>query len=268
MTERIAQLNAELAREPGSHAFVALADALRRRGDLAEARRTAERGLERHPYLPDAHDVLARILADLGDLPRARDEWEMALGIDSSHAGALKGLGFLAWQRGAFDEAADWLGRAAKLLPSDGGVRRALERVTRRAPATPIVAAVQPQQSPARVLFADLAAGSDNAVVLFDRDGLVLAGACSDESGEDLAEVLAAELAGVGDDVMRALTRLHLGAWTSMLVELRGASLAIGPASDHSLVLVTAPCGAQMGFLRAVLTRASERARAWLGALA
>lgn len=267
MSERIDRLSSELARDPDSHAFLSLADALRRRGDFSEARRTAERGLERHPYLPDAHDILARIFADLGDLSRARDEWEMALGIDSGHAGALKGLGFLAWQRGSFDEAADWLGRAAVRLPADGGVQRALERVRRQTPPATASVVVQPQQSPARALFADISAGSDNAMVLFDRDGLVLAGACSDESGDDLAEVLAAELAGVGDDVMRALSRLHLGSWTSMLVELRGATIAIGPASEQSLVLVTAPCGAQMGFLRAVLARASERAKAWLGAV-
>jgi predicted regulator of Ras-like GTPase activity (Roadblock/LC7/MglB family) len=140
--------------------------------------------------------------------------------------------------------------------------------VRRHTPPVALPLVVQPQPNPARALFADISAGSDNAVVLFDRDGLVLAGACSDEGGDDLAEVLAAELAGVGDDVMRALSRLHLGSWTSMLVELRGASIAIGPASDQSLVLVTAPCGAQMGFLRAVLSRASERAKAWLGAIA
>ena len=95
MADEIRRLSDDLARDPSSLVFMRLADALRRAGQLDVALRVALRGLDRHPYLPDAHDVLARIHADRGDLERASDEWEMALRLDPSHAQANLGLGFV-----------------------------------------------------------------------------------------------------------------------------------------------------------------------------
>jgi len=74
--EAMSRWSDELALDPNSLAFVQLADELRRQRQLDEARAVALRGLERHPYLPDAHDVLARVCADAGELERARDEWQ------------------------------------------------------------------------------------------------------------------------------------------------------------------------------------------------
>ena len=67
MADEIRRLSDDLARDPSSLVFMPLADALRRAGQLDVALRVALRGLDRHPYVADAHDVLARIHADRGD---------------------------------------------------------------------------------------------------------------------------------------------------------------------------------------------------------
>ena len=75
MTDDIRALTARLADEPGSLAFLELAEALRRRGQLDAAHKVARGGITRYPGLADAHDLMARILSDQGDLAGAFDAW-------------------------------------------------------------------------------------------------------------------------------------------------------------------------------------------------
>src|SRR6476660_8789073 len=100
MPDEIRRLSDDLARDPSSLVFMPLADALRRAGQLDVALRVALRGLDRHPYLADSHDVLARIHADRGDLDRAADERETALRLAPAHSQANLGLGFVDFRRG------------------------------------------------------------------------------------------------------------------------------------------------------------------------
>lgn len=126
MADEIRRLSDDLARDPSSLVFMPLADALRRAGQLDVAMRVALRGLDRHPYVADAHDVLARIHADRGDLERAADEWEMALRLDPSHAQARLGLGFVDFRRGNLESAEQRLSASGD---SDPGVASALAHV-------------------------------------------------------------------------------------------------------------------------------------------
>jgi len=126
MADEIRRLSDDLARDPSSLVFMPLADALRRAGQLDVAMRVALRGLDRHPYVADAHDVLARIHADRGDLERAADEWEMTLRLDPSHAQARLGLGFIDFRRGNLESAERRLSAAED---SDPGVASALAHV-------------------------------------------------------------------------------------------------------------------------------------------
>ena len=91
MTDDIRALTARLADEPSSLAFLELGEALRRRGQLEAAYKVARGGLSRYPGLADAHDLLARILGDQGDLAGAFDAWADALRFDPMRSGALKG---------------------------------------------------------------------------------------------------------------------------------------------------------------------------------
>ena len=100
MTDDIRTLTARVADDPSSLAFLDLGEALRRRGQLEAAYKVARGGLGRYPGLADAHDLLARILGDQGDLAGAFDAWAEALRLDPMRIGALKGIAFLYFRAG------------------------------------------------------------------------------------------------------------------------------------------------------------------------
>lgn len=125
----IRALSEALAADPASMAFMPLGEALRRRGDLEVALRVATCGVERHPLLPEAHDLLARVSADRGDLDRAVDEWQTVLNLAPENADARKGLGFVCFQLGRLDDAAAHLGAALAHTPDDGSLAAALQTV-------------------------------------------------------------------------------------------------------------------------------------------
>ena len=296
MADEIRRLSDDLARDPSSLAFMPLADALRRAGQLEVALRVALRGLDRHPYLADAHDVLARIHADRGDLERAADEWEMALRLNPAHGPARLGLGFVDFRRGDFENAERRL--SAATTDDDPAVAAALAHVrsalsarvpmpaptvesvapatttaaalpaTKPTPAPSVIEFPTPDPAKARHVFAPALEGSDQAALLVDGDGLVLAGSYADPDGNDVAEIVAAELAGVSGEAERAMRHLGLGTWTSMLVEADRAVVAMTPAPLGSLLVVSASRETPVGLVRLLLDRALTRARDWLARVA
>jgi predicted regulator of Ras-like GTPase activity (Roadblock/LC7/MglB family) len=281
----------ELARDPQSIVFLRIAEHLRRGGHLDEARRVVLRGLERHPYMADAHDALARVLVDSGEEVAARDEWEMALRLEPSHPGALKGLGFLAWRRRDLPTADRLLAQAVRRAPSDEGlvhayhaVRKELrgggtgadratppspDRLPAQARTTPVRAnLVSTPSTEPRSLFATLLGDGDRTALLLDRDGLVLAGTYVDAEGREVSEEIGGQLSGLADESARALDQLGLGAWESLLVEAQHATVALAPAPEGAVVLVAAARDTPVGLVRHLLGLARQRAAAWLQAVA
>ncbi len=288
MVDIVGRWTDELARDPNSLSFLRLADELRRRREFPEARTVALRGLERHPYLADAHDMLARVYADDGEAERARDEWEMALRIDPDHLDSLKGLGFLAFARGDLASAERHLRRARSLGDLDAGLATAHRRVVEamrqppreRRQETETVrhdrtagsarngngsrprAGVQANR--ARELFAALLGEEDGTALLVDADGLVIAGAYVDETGREIGDEIGAELSGVSDEAARALTHLQMGGWESLLIESQHATVGLAPARDGAVVLVAAGRDTHVGLVRRLLMQARTRARTWM----
>jgi predicted regulator of Ras-like GTPase activity (Roadblock/LC7/MglB family) len=268
----------ELVRDPASLAFIRLAEALRQGGRLDDARAVVLRGLERHPHVADAHDVLARIHTDTGDLERAGDEWEIALRLEPGHAASLKGLGFLAYRRNDLAAAEKRLREALACDTGDEGVATALRHVrqTLRAANQGPPTRGEPNGrrgeyrpssgAKARELFAPMLGDGDRTALLIDRDGLVLAGAYVNVRGRDVGDEIGAELSGVGDEAARALDQLGLGDWSALLVEAQHATVALAPANDGAIVLVAAARDTQVGFVRRLLTQARAHAIEWLGA--
>ena len=119
MTDDIRRLTARIAEEPGSLAFLELAEALRGRGQLDAAQKVARGGLTRYPGLADAHDLMARILSDQGDLAGAFDAWASALQLDPMRTSALKGIAFLYFRAGETTAALEHLERALDVDPDD-----------------------------------------------------------------------------------------------------------------------------------------------------
>src|SRR6476661_2425098 len=131
MADEVRRLSDELVRDPGSRVFVPLGEALRRRGQLDLALKVTLRGLERHPHFADAHDLLARIAVDRGELERAFDEWDMVLRLAPGHLGALKGMGFVCFRQGRLEDAERYLAEAMEADAGDQSTVAALATVRR-----------------------------------------------------------------------------------------------------------------------------------------
>jgi tetratricopeptide (TPR) repeat protein len=262
MSDEIRRLSDALASDPASLVFIPLADALRRSGQADVALRVIVRGLERHAYNPDAHDVAARVYVDLGDREKARDEWEMALHLAGGHVGALRGLGFLAYQRGDLAAAERYLRDALERAPHDAGLRTALERLRAARPAEANGNGNHEAAGP-RTTYA---VAEPLGELLIDDAGLVLAGALRDASGADVSASVGAELSGVRSEAARALDRLGLGGWKGLTIDASTASIGLAPAPNDALTLVAAAPGTAAGLFRRHLQRARQRAVAFFEA--
>ena len=126
MSDEISRLSDELARDPASLTFLALGEALRKRGELDLALRVATRGLERHPHNPEAHDLLARIWVDRHEFGRAFDEWDMVISLSPTHVGAHKGMGYVCFKQGRLHDAERYLTVAATHDGDDPTIATAL----------------------------------------------------------------------------------------------------------------------------------------------
>jgi predicted regulator of Ras-like GTPase activity (Roadblock/LC7/MglB family) len=267
MPDEIKTLSSQLAQDPDSLVFLRLGELLRQKGHLDTAHRVAVTGLERHPHLPDAHDLFARILADKHDYERAFDEWDMALRIAPDHIGALKGLAFLYFKVGDVQQAAAHLEAAQRAAPNDPGVAQALamargggtgemgaaaagvrgkEALTESEPIAP---AAQPLEE-ARV-FAGLE-GAQEGLLLLDASGRVLGGALKDPSGGDVTDAVAAYLAGVSQEAARTVKLLGLGKWTGLAAEGHLGHVHLAPPTGDALLLVVRDRAVPMGPLAGV----------------
>ncbi len=270
MVDDVRRLSDELVRDPGSRVFVPLGEALRRQGQLDLALKVTLRGLERHPHFADAHDLLARIAVDRADLDRAFDEWDMVLRLVPGHLGALKGMGFVAYQQGRFAQAEEYLAAAQADDDGDEQVASALAHV-REARRDMAQLPREPGRLPAgtshdpRFLFADVLSEAEQTALLLDRDGLVLAGAYVTWDGRDVGQEVGAELSGVTDAARRATRHLALGEWSSIVFETEVAVVAMTPSADDGLLVLATSRATPLGLVRRLLDRCAERARRWQG---
>ena len=281
MSDDIRRWSDELARDPSSMIFLQLGEALRRQGQVDLALKVAVRGLERRPHNADAHDLLARIYVDQGDLERAFDEWDMVLRLSPGHAGALKGMGFVYFQQGQLDLAERFLSEAGSSDDQDPSIAAAIDLVRRRradgagehgngrgsrddgASAATEPAADAPASDEPRALFDGLVQGGARAALLLDASGLVLAGAYRTD-GRDVAQEVGAQLSGVSDEARRAMRHLGLGDWGSIVFETSDATIALAPAPADGLLVVAAHAATPLGLVRRLLDRAGATARRWL----
>ena len=268
MSEDVRRMSDELARDPSSRVFVGLGESLRRLRQTDLARTITLRGLERHPHLAEAHDLLARISVDAGDLERAFDEWDMVLRLSPGHLGALKGMGFVCFRREQFSEAERYLDAAAQSDPSDAEVLSALRHVRALAPVVMPPSSADPGETDCRYVFVTELPDEGQTALLLDKSGLVLAGAYVAWDGRDVAQDVGAELSGVTDAARRTTRHLALGDWTSIVFETDVAVVALAPAPQDGLLVLATARATPLGLVRRLLDRCSTRARQWLEASA
>jgi tetratricopeptide (TPR) repeat protein len=301
VSDDIRRWSDELARSPASMVFLPLGEALRTRGQIDVALRVALRGLERHPYDADAHDLLARIYVDRGETERALDEWDAAIRCTPGHAGALKGMGFVCFNQGRIVDAERYLAEAAAASPEDDGLGMALLRVREQIASANSASAPEPESEPEpalapspvtngnghgattndvraesalaegdahfgdpRQLFADLIGVADQAALLLDEDGLVMAGQYVVSDGMDVGAEVGAALSGISDEARRAMRHLPLGDWRTIIFETPAATVVMTPAPHDGLVLVAAAPEVPSGLVRRALESVSQRAKRWM----
>lgn len=288
MTDDIRALTARLADEPGSLAFLELAEALRRRGQLDAAHKVARGGLSRYPGLADAHDLMARVLSDQGDLAGAFDAWASALQLDPMRVSALKGIGFLYFRAGETAAALDHLQRALEVEPDDVSIRQAIARIagpagesvptaggtgsgaskapgpaaTSSAP-VPAPSASEPAEAVAAGPFAAVD-GGERGLLLVNANGLRLGGRLADEPGDPAGDRVAAQLAGVSREAARATRLLGLGAWHTISVESPDGHVVLTPANPDTVVVAAREPALPMGRVALLAERAARSARGWL----
>ncbi len=283
MSDDIRMLTARLAEEPSSLAFLELGEALRRRGQSDAAYKIARGGLSRYPGLADAHDLLARILGDQGDLAGAFDAWVEALRLDPMRTSALKGIAFLYFRAGDVPAALEHLERAADIDPDDRSIAQALDRVKsgdrngrgaaapgqqqqEGSPLTSEPADAEPLAD-AAILTTPSFPGPDNGnqgLMLVDGNGLRLSGSLRSPGDEDVGDRVAAELAGVSREASRTSRLLGLGPWQAIAVEApEGNLFLVAPTADTVLLTMRDP-STPMARLGLIAERAARDARAWL----
>jgi tetratricopeptide (TPR) repeat protein len=284
VSDDIRTLTARVADEPTSLAFLELAEALRRRGQLEAAGKVARGGLSRYPGLADAHDLMARILSDQGDLAGAFDAWADALRLDPMRSSALKGIAFLYFRAGDTAAAIEHLQRAAEVDPDDISIPQALARVRREARAMPVPIAFEPPAPPVEPTrppepaptnsqlpprtedagspFAALDGG--HAVVLVDANGLLLAGSLTSPDGVETGDRVAAELAGVSREASRAVRLLGLGPWHSITLECPDAHFVLVQPTGETVLLAAREPALPIARVALLAERAAREAKCWL----
>ncbi len=113
-------------RDQEGQAFVALAEAYRRSGDLDQAVDLLNEGLERHPHHTSGIVVLGRVHRDRGEVSEARAAFERVVELDGENIEAIRGLGEVAAAEGAVEEARDRFQKVLELDPDDSDAMTAL----------------------------------------------------------------------------------------------------------------------------------------------
>jgi len=286
VTDDIRALTARLTEEPESLAFLELAEALRRRGQFEAASKVARAGLSRYPGLADAHDLMARVMSDQGDLAGAFDAWSSALQLDPMRTSALKGIAFLYFRAGDGAAAMDHLQRALEVDPDDPTVPQAIARlgeelrreaagqgtplsgtpISGSAPASPTGdAALAAHGARAPGVFDSLDDG-ERGLLLVDANGLRVGGRLQGRDGADAGDRVAAQLAGLSREAARATRLLGLGVWQSIAIESPDGHLVLAQPTPDTVLLAAREPSLPIGRVGLLAERAARAARAWLEA--
>ena len=233
-------------------AFLELGERLRQRGQFAAAASVALAGLGHYPDVADAHDLLARIRTDQGHDAGAIAAWHAALECDPGHVGARKGLAFIAFRARDFTTAERQLELAAMQAPHDASVLAALDRVRSVQP----VSAAEDEPR-----FTDPSGG----LLLYDLQGMRLAGGIGESDDAALADAVAAEAAGLSREAARAARLLGLGRIRHLVLETADARVAVMPVAHDAALLLHRGAAIPIGRLLALAGRAAQAADDWLG---
>lgn len=112
-------------------------------------------------------------------------------------------------------------------------------------------------------VFAGLDGGADG-LLLVDANGRRLGGGLRSPGGGEVADQVAAQLAGVSKEAERTARLLSLGEWQSVAVECPDGNLLLTAPTGTTLLLTVRGAEMPMGRVARFAERASAAAKAWL----
>ena len=101
-------------------------------------------------------------------------------------------------------------------------------------------------------------------MLLVDAQGRVLAGGLQAGDGADVADAVAAYLAGVSQEAERSSRLLDLGEWRWIMAEAEQGNLQLSAPAANTLLLLVRDRSVPAGWLARQAARAGEVARRWL----
>src|SRR5512136_11301 len=126
---RIAELQRELAGNPGSRQFYQLGELLRREGKGAEAAEALRAGLAHHPRYVAAWVSLGRACVDAGQASEAVHSLEQALALDPQNPVAWRLLGEAHLALGERPAALEAMKHSLALVPGDEVLQSAVDAI-------------------------------------------------------------------------------------------------------------------------------------------
>ncbi len=129
-TRRIADLQRELAANPGSRQFYQLGELLRRDGHAAEAADALRAGLAHHPRYVAAWVSLGRACIEAGESTEAVNGLREALALDPGNPVAWRLLGEAYLALGQRPRALEAMARCLELVPGDAVLQAAVDALS------------------------------------------------------------------------------------------------------------------------------------------
>lgn len=237
---RIDKCQRILQSDPNSQIFAALADALRKKGDLDKAFRVCRSGLKVHPDYGSAHVVMSKINLDRGLFDWAELEVKKAADLDGRTRATELLMAEILIYRSEFSEAIKLLKNLHRADPGNDQIKKLLEiaqkipreqaevtTTTRSAPIPEVEVSMpkeelKPLEKPdptdgrKEIISAAAAFPGVSGAIFMTWEGLVVESHWS--SKMDAAEC-GAFMTGIGDHLERELSLSPFGSVGSVLIE-------------------------------------------------
>ena len=166
---RLEDLKVRWARDPGSRAFLPLAEEYRRQGKLSEAERICREGLQKHPHYHSARVLLGRALLELDRLEESSAEFRAVLESEPQNLLAGRLLAGIYRNQGRWSEALETYRKLQTFYPDDAEVRAQVYQLERGPEETP----VHPAERPAQAMVSHDALATNTLAEIYFRQGLV-----------------------------------------------------------------------------------------------
>jgi len=224
--------------------------------------------------LVSAHKGLGFLYYQAGDLASAETHLAYAAQADPDDAGSVAALERVHADRragGQADSGTEEASAPGASAATSGELSLSAGPPVRlsasdRLPASPPLTFSFDEAAPSpadEAVFTGLDGGADG-LLLLDANGLRLGGGLRDPDGRDVADEVAALLAGVSKEAARTARLLSLGEWSGLAVECGDGNLFLSAPTDSTLLLTVRGLDVPMGRVARFADRASAAARVWL----